>query len=89
MRADPNSSIFTFVRAAQAADEGSVYYEAARPGQEKLLPKVAYFKNFKPWNVFVETGNYIDDIEADYWNVIRKLALFSGASSCSARAALG
>jgi methyl-accepting chemotaxis protein len=74
----PNSSIFTFVRAAEKADEGSVYYEAARPGQEKLLPKVAYFKNFKPWNVFVETGNYIDDIEADYWNVIRKLALFSG-----------
>jgi len=46
-----------------------------------LLPKVAYFKNFKPWNVFVETGNYIDDIEADYWNVIRKLALFAHGQS--------
>lgn len=73
----PNSAVFAFVRAAEKADEGTIFYEAARPGQDKPLPKVAYFKNFKPWNVFVETGNYIDDIEADYWNVVRKLALFS------------
>jgi methyl-accepting chemotaxis protein len=74
----PNSPALTFAARARAADEGSIFYEAARPGQDKVLPKVAFFKNFKPWSLFVETGNYLDDIEADYWQVITKLALFSG-----------
>jgi methyl-accepting chemotaxis protein len=72
-----NSAAFTFVARSRAADEGSIFYEAARPGQDKVLPKVAFFKNFKPWDVYVETGNYIDDIEADYWQVVMKLGLFS------------
>ena len=73
-----NSAALTFAAAARANDEGSISYQAARPGQDQLLPKVAYFKTFKPWNVFIESGNYIDDIEADYWHVVTKLALFSG-----------
>jgi methyl-accepting chemotaxis protein len=74
---DPKSATMIFATRARAADQGEVTYEAARPGQTALLPKVAYFKNFKPWNVYVESGNYLDDIEAEYWQVLTKLGMFS------------
>jgi methyl-accepting chemotaxis protein len=42
---------------------GYVDYWYARPGQEESVPKLSYVALFKPWDVVLGTGIYIDDID--------------------------
>jgi methyl-accepting chemotaxis protein len=47
-----------------AKGEHTLYYDYKRPGQEALLPKVAYAAAIPGWNMYVGTGAYTDDIDA-------------------------
>ncbi len=47
-----------------AKGEHTLYYDYKRPGQEALLPKVAYAAAIPGWNMYVGTGAYTDDINA-------------------------
>ncbi len=65
--------IDSFVQVMKSADEGTVTYQYPKPGQTERLPKYTYIKKFKPWNAFIATGLYIDDIEAAYRSVLFRL----------------
>jgi len=72
---DGNMIVDMFLSAVKSSDEGFVRYLYPKPGQTELQPKLAYATRFKPWNAFIATGVYIDDIEADYHALLWKLGL--------------
>ena len=66
--ADPNGvHLFKEVVAvAQRDGKGFVAYSAARPGATEALPKIAYSMAYQPWDWYLSTGLYIDDINAAF-----------------------
>jgi methyl-accepting chemotaxis protein len=55
-------------------DEGMASYDYPKPGQTQPLPKLTYAKKFKPWDIVITSGVWIDDIDADYHEAVLKLA---------------
>lgn len=53
---------------------GSMIYYYPRPGSDAAVAKLAYIVPFKPWNMYVGSGVYIDDIWTDF---LRRLARLS------------
>ena len=53
--------------------EGTVEYTFPKPGQTQPLLKLAYAKQFVPWNVFITTGAYVDDIDAEFQEELIRL----------------
>ena len=78
--------IDSFVEVLRTADEGAVSYRYPKPGQTERLPKYSYMKKFKPWNAFIATGLYMDDIEAAYRSVLIRLGLIGLAIIAAAAA---
>jgi methyl-accepting chemotaxis protein len=70
-----NMIVDMFLGAVQATDQGFVTYLYPKPGQTELRPKLAYVARFRPWNAFIATGVYIDDIETEYYGILRNLGL--------------
>ena len=57
-----------FLAVVQKQREGFVNYEWTKPssaGMENNKRKIAYVKAFEPWQLFVGSGVYIDDIEKE------------------------
>lgn len=55
--------------------EGYTKYYFDKPGSDKIVPKITYVKQFTPWQWFVGTGVYIDDIDqkvSDYKKSMQK-----------------
>lgn len=52
------------------AGEGSYAYVWPKPGQDPktYFPKESYIKLFKPWNMVVGTGIYVDDLNSRVWS---------------------
>lgn len=48
---------------AAAQGRGQVNYIYPRPGSTVPVPKVSYVIGFKPWDIFIGTGVYTDDID--------------------------
>jgi methyl-accepting chemotaxis protein len=63
-----------FVKAAQDAGGGYVFYLWPKPGQDHPVPKLSYVKRFAPWGWVIGTGIYIDDVDAAW----RKSAVMAG-----------
>ena len=59
---------------AAAKGEGLTQYWFPKPHQTEPLLKLAYVKKLEGWNAFLATGAYIDDIEAEFYNVLLKVA---------------
>ncbi|MDR3517569.1 MAG: methyl-accepting chemotaxis protein [Azospirillaceae bacterium] len=57
--------------------EGTDDYMLARPGQTEPQPKIAFVKAFRPWDMVVTAGLYVDDVEADYHRLALHLALYA------------
>jgi methyl-accepting chemotaxis protein len=70
-----NMIVDMFLSAVKSGDEGFVRYLYPKPGQTELQPKLAYVMRFKPWNAFIATGVYIDDIDTEYAGILAKLGL--------------
>jgi methyl-accepting chemotaxis protein len=70
-----NMIVDLFLGVVQSANQGFVRYLYPKPGQTELQPKLAYVARFPPWNAFIATGVYIDDIETEYNGILRKLGL--------------
>ncbi len=49
-----------------------------KPGSQAAVPKVAYARAFKPWDMFLGTGVYIDDIRTVFWQTAETLAAAVG-----------
>jgi methyl-accepting chemotaxis protein len=63
--------------ARSPAGEGLVAYAFPKPGMTEEQPKILYVKVFKPWEALINTGAYIDDIEADFRGVLIRLGLIT------------
>jgi methyl-accepting chemotaxis protein len=69
--------IQTMIDKLRTADDAIVQYHYPKPGQpdSAALPKTSYVKKFSPWNMFIATGVYTDDIDAAFHAVLFKLGL--------------
>ncbi|MTJ82915.1 MAG: HAMP domain-containing protein [Telmatospirillum sp.] len=74
---DSNGVTFVveMIKVAQQRKEGTVVYNFPKPGGTEPLPKLVYVKLFEPWQVFVGTGAYIDDINAEFRTTLIRLGL--------------
>ena len=64
---------------ASAAGRGYIEYWWPRPGSDQPSPKLGYVVRFKPWNLDLVAGDYVDDIEqafhASLYRAVGLLAL--------------
>jgi len=61
------------------AGGGHIFYMFPHAGSTVSVPKVSSAVYFEPWNWVIGTGVYIDDIDEEFWQNIRKFALLFGA----------
>ncbi|NPV23560.1 methyl-accepting chemotaxis protein [Bradyrhizobium aeschynomenes] len=57
---------------------GFVDYDWPKPGSEKPQPKLTHVVGFAPWNWFLGTGVYIDDLQSQTWASTRQSLMASG-----------
>jgi methyl-accepting chemotaxis protein len=63
------------IRIAKTQNEGTYAYDwPLRPDDPKTAVKLSYVKAFAPWNIFIGTGVFIDDIRADFMAMLWKIA---------------
>lgn len=56
--------IQNMIKAVQSDGEGYIHYYFPKPGYgTQSFPKLSYVKLYKPWDLFIGTGLYMDDIE--------------------------
>ena len=60
---------------ASAAGGGYIEYWWPRPGATAASPKLAYVQRFKPWGWDLLAGDYIDDIQSQFYRTIAKSAV--------------
>ncbi|MEO1065553.1 MAG: cache domain-containing protein, partial [Actinomycetota bacterium] len=67
---DPNGVPLIAELSALSADGGTGYLEYMWPDPDDPegppLPKLSYVEGFEPWDLFIGTGVYIDDVDAEY-----------------------
>ena len=62
------------VRIAKTQNEGTYAYDwPLRPDSPVTAVKLSYVKAFAPWNIFISTGVFIEDIRADFMVMLWKL----------------
>ncbi|HZB91196.1 MAG TPA: methyl-accepting chemotaxis protein [Stellaceae bacterium] len=76
MMADGKTILQHFIDAMHGGEDGTFLFSYPKPGTTEPLPKISYIKQFKPWNVMISTGVWIDDIEAEYHATLWELSLF-------------
>ena len=62
-----------FADLARAQGAGEVAYYWPKPGVEEPVRKISYIKRFAPWDWIIGTGVYVDDVEAQYREVLHTL----------------
>ncbi|MEZ6929386.1 methyl-accepting chemotaxis protein [Aeromonas sp. S16(2024)] len=62
-----------FADLARAEGAGELAYYWPKPGVEEPVRKISYIKRFAPWDWIIGTGVYVDDVEAQYQEVLRTL----------------
>jgi methyl-accepting chemotaxis protein len=63
--------------ATSPAGNGLVSYSFPKPGMTEQQPKILYVRVFAPWDALINTGAYVDDIEADFRSVLIRLGLIT------------
>jgi methyl-accepting chemotaxis protein len=76
---DPNGKLLIqeMIQAARRGG-GTVVYDYPKPGSSEPLPKLVYVVPYQPWNLFVGTGIYIDDLRADAIAGLKRIGLLIG-----------
>ncbi|NML30264.1 methyl-accepting chemotaxis protein [Paraburkholderia antibiotica] len=73
---DGNHLFVDIVNAGNHDGGGFVDYLWAKPGSEKPVAKTSYSMRFAPWDWYLVTGMYMDDVQsAFYRNLLRWLAI--------------
>ncbi len=67
------------VNAVRETSTGSARYKFPKPGMTEPLIKIVAVQKFVPWNIAIFSGAYIDDIDANFWHVVGREFLISGA----------
>ncbi len=66
---DGNGKLFAVEMAdvaKSAKAEGVVEYSFPRAGQTEASPKASFVKRFAPWDMFIATGVYMDDLDVEF-----------------------
>ncbi|CAN7665916.1 methyl-accepting chemotaxis protein [Trinickia sp. LjRoot230] len=66
--ADPDGKLLfvEMIKVAQANGQGYVDYKARLPGKTERVPKLSFVKRFEPWDWYLISGLYINDIDAAF-----------------------
>ncbi len=74
---DPSGKkIFTeMVQMVKSNGEGFVPYQWPKPGAEKAVDKISFVKGFKPWQLIIGSGVYIDDVNAAFNKIAFTIAV--------------
>jgi len=76
---DPNGiPMIRLLIDAAAKGSGSVSYSNPRQAGSPPIPKISTALHFKPWDLMVGCGVYIDDIETAFWAKATKLLSIIG-----------
>jgi methyl-accepting chemotaxis protein len=59
----------------RTAPEGVLRYGFPRPGATRPSPKVTFMMRFEPWNAFITSGAYVDDVEAEFHQTLLRLSI--------------
>jgi methyl-accepting chemotaxis protein len=70
-----NRLVADMVNLLHKQTEGTTTYVWPKPGQKEPLPKVTFIKRFDPWNAFIGSGLYVDDIDARFHTDLLRLGL--------------
>jgi len=62
-----NKLFVNIVNAASSPEGGFVHYMWSKPGSDTPVPKMSFAKHFTPWDWFIVTGMYTDDIDAAFY----------------------
>jgi methyl-accepting chemotaxis protein len=77
---DPSGFYFVrdMIRIAQdGGGIGRLLYP--RPGMTVAVPKINYIMPFAPWNIFIATGIFVDDIDDAFHAALWNLGMIAGA----------
>lgn len=75
MMPDGKMSILDWlITSVGSADEGVAAYDYPKPGEAEKLPKLTYARKFKPWNLLITSGVWIDAIDSAYRRTVLHLA---------------
>jgi len=66
-----------FVDVLKTADEGFTTYMYPRASGGEPLPKLTFVKRFRPWDAFIGTGVYTDDVEADFLGMMSRVGIMA------------
>jgi len=58
-------------------NEATFEFHFPKPGQTEPLPKLNYLKKFEPWNIFIATSVYYDDVDAVFWDLVIKVSILA------------
>jgi len=74
---DPNGKkIFSeMVQLVKNNGEGFVPYQWPKPGADKPVDKISFVKGFKPWQLIIGSGVYIDDVNAAFNKIAFTIAI--------------
>ena len=77
---DPKGNYMTrdIVKTALDKGEGYVYYAYKKPPQLNVVDKVAYVRYFRPLDVIIGTGVYLDDVAAQKAVIQKEMTLRMG-----------
>ncbi|HTJ91657.1 MAG TPA: methyl-accepting chemotaxis protein [Pararobbsia sp.] len=63
------------VQVAQANGEGFVQYVGRLPNSTEQAPKITFAKQFKPWDWYIESGLYLNDVNSAFYAILLKYLL--------------
>ena len=73
-----NHVYLDIVKAGSQEGGGFTDYLWSKPGSEEPVPKKSYSLRFAPWDMFILTGMYMDDVNAAFKDAIVRWALITG-----------
>lgn len=68
-----NYIVRDMIKVCREQGEGFTRYYFDKPGKEGVFLKMAYVKRFEPWNWFIGTGAYFDDIDEQIAQIHQQL----------------
>ncbi|MCJ2059580.1 methyl-accepting chemotaxis protein [Methylobacterium sp. J-048] len=67
-----------WIEIARSGTPGTMRYPFAKAGLPDPQPKIGHIQAFAPWQMFVISGVYIDDVDAEYWKQAQIIGAISG-----------
>jgi methyl-accepting chemotaxis protein len=67
--------ISDMIEMMKTSDAGSMEYWFPKAGGTEQIQKMSSIRKFAPWDMFLFTGVYMDDLEAEYETVMKRLGL--------------